>query len=102
LFRLLLQRNERKPLAADWTYKLRVKRAGEEDIEDLFHLTGETVQDLIDSFKAVYWEQENTQVRVQLKDKSSDAWVTVAPSVSLSQYGMEAQIIIRPHGNCYS
>ncbi|CAM6115651.1 unnamed protein product [Calypogeia fissa] len=90
--------NQRKPLATDRTYKLKIKRAGEEDFEDLFHLTGDTVQDLIDSFKAVYWEEENTQVRVQLKDKSSDAWVTVAPSVSLSQYGMEAQIIIKPQG----
>lgn len=86
-------------MATDRTYKLKIKRSGEEDFDDLFHLTGDTVQDLIDSFKSVYWEEENTQVRVQLKDKVSDAWVTVAPSVSLSQYGIEAQIIIKPQGS---
>ncbi|OAE20073.1 hypothetical protein AXG93_2584s1570 [Marchantia polymorpha subsp. ruderalis] len=90
---------QRRPVATDRTYKLKIKRSGEEDFDDLFHLTGDTVQDLIDSFKSVYWEEENTQVRVQLKDKVSDAWVTVAPSVSLSQYGIEAQIIIKPQGS---
>ncbi|KAL3701650.1 hypothetical protein R1sor_019672 [Riccia sorocarpa] len=90
---------QKKPSATDRTYKLKIKRVGEEDFDDLFHLTGDTVQDLIDSFKSVYWEEESTQVRVQLKDKASDAWVTVAPSVALSQYGTEAQIIIKPNSN---
>ncbi|KAL2649910.1 hypothetical protein R1flu_018038 [Riccia fluitans] len=96
---LLWDTLQRRPAATDRTYKLKIKRAGEEDFDDLFHFTGDTVQDLIDSFKAVYWEEETTQVRVQLKDKVSDAWVTVAPSVSLSQYGAEAQIIIKPQSN---
>lgn len=80
-------------------YKLKIKRAGEEDFQDLFHLMGETVQDLIDSFKVVYGEEENTHVRVQLKPKDTDAWASAAPTVLLSEYKMEVQIILRSQGN---
>ncbi|KAL3696133.1 hypothetical protein R1sor_010209 [Riccia sorocarpa] len=95
---LMKQSQDMSP--TDRTFKLRIRRPNEPECDDLFHFTGETVSDMIESFKSVYWEDATTQVRVQLKEKFTDIWVTVAPSVSLSQYGSEAVIVTRPRGVC--
>ncbi|KAG6554382.1 hypothetical protein Mapa_004299 [Marchantia paleacea] len=93
----LMQQFQKMP-STDRTFKLRIRRPNEADCDDIFHFTGETVSDMIESFKAVYWEEPATQIRVQLKEKFTEVWVTVAPSVSLSQYGSEALIITKPRG----